>query len=83
MKVTTVRLEDQQGRRLGVIAPVEGVTVSDLIRTAVDDCISRRCSDESFKTRLEKALESERKMADSLFPEQALMAWREGEPIGR
>lgn len=56
----TVRLSDQAGEDLDVIARVEGTSVAETFRRAVDQYIARHEEDPHFQARLKRQMESDR-----------------------
>lgn len=67
-KPYSVRLPPRQAKGLGIVARVEGVNVSEALRAAVGDYLSRRLADEGFQKRLGRELVEEREVIKSLSP---------------
>jgi Arc/MetJ-type ribon-helix-helix transcriptional regulator len=65
-KPYSVRLPPQQAKGLGIVARVEGVNVSEALRAAVCDYLSRRLADRGFQKRLEQEVAEERQVIESL-----------------
>ena len=57
MKSMSLRLPDDQAKALDAVAMAEDKAVSDIIRTAIEDCIRGRRKDPAFQERLKKAIE--------------------------
>lgn len=65
-KITTLRLAAEVAAELGVVARVDGITVSDLVREAIDKEIAARRADPAFKQRLKSKLEEDRDLFERL-----------------
>jgi len=65
-KTITLRLDDEQARLLGTVAEVDGVTVSDAIRAAIDAHIESRRRDAEFAERLRRTMEEQRDILELL-----------------
>jgi predicted transcriptional regulator len=56
-KAMTVRLSGEQAEELEAVAQVEGVPISEVVRTAIGEHIAARRKDTAFKKRLRASLE--------------------------
>lgn len=65
-KVTSLRLDQDLAADLAAVARADGMTISDVVREAVDKHIAERRADEDFKQRLKKRMEEERKVMERL-----------------
>lgn len=65
-KPFSARLPAEQAKALGIVARVEGVNVSEVLRAAVDDYVSRRLADEGFQKQLEHAMAEERQVMERM-----------------
>jgi len=65
-KTITLRLDDEQARLLGTVAEVDGLTVSDAIRAAIDAHIESRRGDAEFAERLRRTMEEQRDILELL-----------------
>ncbi len=65
-KVTTIRQSADQAADLEAIARVEGVSVAEVIRTAIADHIEARRGDPDFRDRLRRRLEEDREILKKL-----------------
>jgi predicted transcriptional regulator len=59
-KTMTLRLDEEQARALETIAQVDGVSISDAARAAINDRIEARRKDADFRARLRRLLEENR-----------------------
>jgi predicted transcriptional regulator len=66
MKSMTLRLSDETAAELETVARVDGTTVADQVRGAIEDRIRARRSDEAFQERRRKALEENREALERL-----------------
>ena len=66
MKNMTLRLDDERAATLELIARAEKKTVTDTVRTAIDEHIAARRKDKAFMDRLKKRHERERELFDRL-----------------
>ncbi len=57
MKSMTLRLSDDIAAELDAVARVDGTTVADQVRSAIEDRITARRADKEFQARRRKALE--------------------------
>jgi predicted DNA-binding ribbon-helix-helix protein len=67
IKATTIRLEETLAAELAVVARADGMTVSDVIRGAVDKHVAERRADSEFQTRLKEKAEADRQIFERLF----------------
>jgi len=65
-KPVSVRIPAEQSLALGIIARAEGVSISEVLRAALDDYASRKWADDGFHKRLDRTLEEERQMIESV-----------------
>lgn len=65
-KVTTLRLAAEVAAELAVVARVEGTTVSDLVRAAIEKEIAARRADPAFKQRFKERLEEDYEIFERL-----------------
>jgi predicted DNA-binding protein len=56
MKTLAIRLEDEQHARLTMLAKLTGVTVTDAIRTAIEDYVTNLATNSELSARAESAL---------------------------
>ncbi|HEY6760495.1 MAG TPA: hypothetical protein VI318_13435 [Baekduia sp.] len=66
MKSMTLRLDDELAAELEAVAQVDGTSVSDQVRSAVEDRIAARRADKEFQERRRKALEENRAALERL-----------------
>jgi Arc/MetJ-type ribon-helix-helix transcriptional regulator len=66
MKTMSLRLGDDQARAINALAMVEETSVSEVIRTAIDERIAKRRADKDFQARLRRAVERNREALDLL-----------------
>lgn len=66
MKTMSLRLEDDQARAINALAMAEETSVSEVIRTAIDERIARRRADKDFQKRLKRAVERNQEALDLL-----------------
>jgi predicted transcriptional regulator len=66
MKTMSLRLEDDQARAINALAMAEETSVSEVIRTAIDERIAKRRADKDFQARLRRAVERNREALDLL-----------------
>lgn len=67
MKVTSLRLEESLHDELAVVARADGMTVSDVVREAVDKHIAERRADSGFQTRLKKRAAADQHTVERLL----------------
>lgn len=65
-KAMTLRLEDEQAEALEKVAEVDGVSVTDAIREAIDTHIAERTTDEAFQKRLKDSMARHQRILDRL-----------------
>ena len=65
-KAMTLRLAQQQARDLEAVAEIDGVSVTDAVRSAIDAHIATRRADAAFQTRLRESLERHRDVLERL-----------------
>lgn len=66
MKVTTLRLSVEQAEALKTVADIDGITVSEAIRDAVQEHIVARASDKQFLARLAASIDRDRRILNRL-----------------
>lgn len=66
MKTTSLRLEDDQARALDALAMADEMSVSEVIREAINDRIAKRRADKDFQVRLQAAVERNRQALELL-----------------
>jgi hypothetical protein len=66
MKTMSLRIEDDQARAITALAMAEETSVSEVIRTAIDERIAKRRADKDFQARLQRAVERNREALDLL-----------------
>ncbi|MCW2994997.1 MAG: hypothetical protein JWQ18_2492 [Conexibacter sp.] len=66
MKSMTLRLSDEIAAELDAVARVDGTTVADQVRSAIEDRIAARRADEEFQARRRKALEENKAALERL-----------------
>ncbi len=66
MTTKSLRLDDEQAKRLEAVAMADGTSVSEVIRDAIDDRIAKRRADKDFQQRLAEAVERNREALDLL-----------------
>ena len=66
MKTTSLRLEDDQARALDALALADEMSVSEVIREAINDRIEKRRADKNFQARLQRAVERNREALELL-----------------
>jgi hypothetical protein len=69
MKTMSLRIEDDQARAISALAMAEETSVSEVIRTAIDERITKRRADKDFQARLKRAVERNREALDLLATE--------------
>ena len=65
-KTMTLRLDDELAATLELVARADDQTLTDAVRTAIDEHIERRRQDKDFIERLRKRHESERELYERL-----------------
>lgn len=66
MKSMTLRLSDDIAAELDAVARVDGTTVADQVRSAIEDRIAARRADKKFQARRRKALEENKAALERL-----------------
>lgn len=66
MKLVSFRLPASKAKELEGLAEVEGASVSETVRSAIDAHIEARRQDPEFKERLRKSLEEHRDILERL-----------------
>ena len=67
-KVTTMRLPEDMAAELAFVARADEMTISDIVRAALQKYISGRKADEEFQAKLKECLEEDRRLAARLKP---------------
>jgi hypothetical protein len=65
-KAMTLRLSADQAEALEKVAEVDGVSVSEAIREAIEEHISARAADAEFRARLAASMERNKRILDRL-----------------
>lgn len=65
-KITTLRLPEVMAAQLVAIARIEGVSVSEFVRQAIENHIALTRADEGFKARLKQRLIEDRETLKDL-----------------
>ena len=65
-KTTTIRQDKSQAADLEAVARVDGVPVSEAVRTAISDHINARRQDPEFQDRLRRIMDEERVVLERL-----------------
>jgi len=65
-KVTTMRLPEVTAAQLVIIARIEGISVSEFVRQAIENQIAVTRADEGFKERLKQRLVEDRETLKGL-----------------
>ncbi|HWO84771.1 MAG TPA: ribbon-helix-helix protein, CopG family [Solirubrobacterales bacterium] len=65
-KAMSVRLPDSMNAQINALARIEGVHVSELVREAIEDYLSRRRSEKDLKERLKQRMEEDWKVLEHL-----------------
>lgn len=65
-KAMTLRLPAEQAEALEKVAEVDGVSVTEAIREAIDQHISTRAADAAFRARLAASMERNQRILDRL-----------------
>jgi len=66
MPTKTIRLKEDQARALDAAAMASETTVSEIVRTAIDDRIEQLRKDKTFQASLKRAVERNREALDLL-----------------
>lgn len=65
-KAMTLRLDADQADALAKVAEVDGVTVTEAMRTAIDEHIAVRAADPAFRARLTASIARNKRVLDRL-----------------
>ncbi len=65
-RAMTLRLPATQAKELETVAQVDGVSVAEAVRSAIEEHIAARRRDEEFRTRLRRSLEENRDILERL-----------------
>jgi hypothetical protein len=65
-KAMTLRLSADQAEALEKVAEVDGVSVSEAIRQAIEEHITTRAADVEFRARLAASMERNKRILDRL-----------------
>ena len=65
-KAMTLRLPAEQAEALEKVAEVDGVSVTEAIREAIDQHIATRAADAAFRARLAASMERNQRILDRL-----------------
>ncbi len=65
-KALTVRLDPHQHAELEAVARIDDTSVSDAIRTAIDEFIEAKREDRAFRSRLKEHIERNREILERL-----------------
>lgn len=65
-KAMTLRLDAEQAEALEYIAAVDGVSVSEAVRDAIESHIETRRADDGFQARLADSMERHKRILDRL-----------------
>ena len=66
MKVSTLRFPESMAKQLRAIARAEGLPVSEVLRQGIENHITARCSDETFRERLREVHQEDRDVLKDL-----------------
>lgn len=66
MKTMTLRLDDERAATLELMARAEDKSLTDAVRTAIDEHIESRKMDKAFMDRLKQRHERERELYERL-----------------
>ena len=66
LKAMTLRLPSEQADALGLVADVDGVSMSEAVRDAIESHIENRRADEGFQQRLAASMERHKRILDRL-----------------
>jgi Arc/MetJ-type ribon-helix-helix transcriptional regulator len=70
-KAMSVRLPDSMNAQINALARIEGVHVSELVREAIEEYMSRRRSETDLKERLKQRMEEDWKVLKPLSSEES------------
>lgn len=65
-KAMTVRMSGEAAKELEVTAQVDGVSISEAVREAIDSHIQSRREDKDFRERLRSSLEENKELLERL-----------------
>lgn len=65
-KAMTLRMQAEQAEALEMIAEVDGISMSDAVRDAIESHIDSRKADEGFQQRLAASMQRHRRILDRL-----------------
>ncbi len=65
-KTTTIRQDAAQAAELEAVARVDGIAVSEAVRTAISEHITARRNDPEFQNRLRRIMDEERVVLEKL-----------------
>jgi Arc/MetJ-type ribon-helix-helix transcriptional regulator len=65
-RAMTLRLPADQAAALDAVARADRVSVSDAVRTAIDEHIEKRRADRDFQARIRRMMEEEREVLERL-----------------
>jgi class 3 adenylate cyclase len=65
-RALTLRLPADQAAQLEAVARADGVSVSEAVRTAIQDRIEARRRDRAFQARIKRMMEEERAVLEQL-----------------
>lgn len=65
-KTTTIRQDAEQAAELEAVARVDGIPVSEAVRTAIAEHIAARRNDPEFQERLRRIMDEERVVLEKL-----------------
>jgi len=77
-RTLTLRISDEQAALLELMSRVDGVSLSEAIRTAIDERIESRRADEQFQARLRSIMERDRMVQDHLSVDDETEPPRQG-----
>ena len=64
----TLRLPEAQARQIEKVAKIDGVPMTEAIRSAIESHIERRRTDPEFRRRVAEAIEQDREILSRLAP---------------
>jgi hypothetical protein len=65
-KNLTLRLPDELAADVEALARVDGVSLNETIKRALDEAVARRRKDPAFKKRLRRIIEADRELLERL-----------------
>jgi hypothetical protein len=66
LKAMTLRLPADKARELDAVAEADGVSVSEAVRSAIDEHIEARRNDKDFRDRLRRSIEENQEILERL-----------------